>query len=234
MKARQLVALALVAGLATSSLTVADAATRKKRKVVKFVPGESTFYLSHTPDSTCGDEGSIFLSTTATEGTSSCGHLFYGVIREVLIQTGQEGALDAAELSPHAVTYPASDGVPFLIDASKEISGEVVVKSRSASVQGQSLSAGAGESELVAVLTGTAKGEPVTIAETSVEYTVEPNSTPTVEFTLEPDAALSKTKFTSLELTLSNRGASVAHGFYSTAGDSFFTVPTLKKKIIWK
>jgi hypothetical protein len=234
MTLKKLVALALVGGMLAGGVTSAEGAKRKKKKIVKFVPGESTFYISHTPESTCGTAGAVFLSTTATQGASSCGHLFYGAIREVLIRAGQEGALDALGLSPKPTTYPATDGVPFLIDASKEIKGQVVVKSRSASAQGQAVAAGVGQSELVVSLTGTAEGEPVTIAETTVQYLVQPNSTPTVEFTLQPDEALTKTQFSSLELTLSNRGASVAHGFYSTAGDSFFALPTLTKKVIRK
>jgi hypothetical protein len=237
MKGRQLVALALVAGLVAGAASTADAKRRKKRKPrvkVVSVAKATNYYLTLREGAACGDDGATALSTTPTEGASSCGHLFYGAIREALITAGQEGLLDPAGLSPHPTIYPAIDGVPFTIDAKKPILGEVVVKSRNVAepATGGTVveNAGGGPAQLVVLLTGTVKGETVTVGETTVEYDAEPQSVSTVEFTLEPNAELAKARFESLELSLYNRGQSVAHGFYSTAGDSFITVPTIVKK----
>lgn len=238
MKAKKLLALTMIAGLVAGSAVTADAKKKKpkpKKKTV-FVAKPVNYYVSFTAEegATCTTEGAKYLSVTATQGASSCGHLFYGAVAEALITAGQEGALDAAGLSPHATVYPAVDGVPFILDATKAITGEVVIKSRSVVANGQTVAqnVGTGKAKLTVLLTGTTGGETVTLGEAAVDYDHAPQSTPKVEFSLEPIAELDKAAFESLELTLRTRGASAGGSFYSSAGDSFLTVPTYLKKTV--
>jgi hypothetical protein len=216
----------MVAVVATSLLGPAEAAKKKKPKPPAPpapVQVDATYFLRRDGD-TCED-ASLFLSLVDAEDVDpgSCGNWTFGV------------------LAPHLETLPMNyatrgvDGVPVTLDATKEITGLIGVKSTtSVPVANQSLPIrwGVGKTTLNVELIGvTADGEK-TIGTAAVDYDVTPgdaNQKFEVEFTMKPDAALDKMVFTALTLRLHNSGNSVGHGFYTTDNPaSFFKMGTWK------
>ena len=205
--------------VAASLIAPAQAKKKKPRKPPAPVPvqADATYFLRRDGD--CAEESGRFLSLVDAEDvdTLSCGNNYYGVI-------------DQVEEQP-AIRYAtrAADGVPVTLDATKDITGLVGVKSQSA--QGQAIRIGAGEANLHVELEGvTAAGETVMIATGDTEYQVTPGDLSQiyeVEFTLKPDVAFDKVSFTALTLSLKNTGNSVNHGYYTTDNPaSYFKMGT--------
>ncbi|MDQ3954906.1 MAG: hypothetical protein M3285_05080 [Actinomycetota bacterium] len=221
MRAKKLLVLGLVAGLIVGSLGVAAEAKKKKKPV----PTPVSFYIQKVAEGDCTEEGTLFLSVTPGEDNGTCGSQYYGAPTEAASQAGED----------HFFTDPkrmaAVDGVPFVLDATKTLTGTITVKSAN-SLSGTTLTQlGAGQSTLEVLVTGTSNGEAVELGNAEVTYDVMPGANPEpVSFEITLDEALNKAKFTTLELTLWNRGASVVHGWYASGDQSFITVPTLKKK----
>lgn len=202
----------MVAVVATSLLGPAEAAKKKKpRKPPAPAPVQvdATFFLRR--DGECGTEGVTFLSVVDAPDVdaSSCGSSNYGIPAEA----GQEAL-------PISYSTREADGIPVTLDATKDITGMIGVKSRSASaVEGVGARFGVGETTLNVELTGTTGGEVKTIGTAAVDYQVQPGGLDQiyeVEFTIKPEAALDKAVFTGLTLTLHNSGSSFSHGFYTT------------------
>jgi hypothetical protein len=225
MKLRRILALGLILGMVAGSLSVADAA-KKKRKIVKYLPTETSFFLRR--DDCGGDADNPHLSIIDdVDGGTGCGSAFAGAPEEFFINA------DGAPFAP--TVFPATDGVPKLIDASRDIEGAITVQS----FQGDANNPGglsAGQASLEILITGTVGGEVVTVGSATAEYLVTPDSnTYVVEFTADVDDALNKKKLTTLDLTLVQRGVTALHGFYELDDPaSFFILPTLKKKVIFK
>jgi hypothetical protein len=222
MRARKLLVVGLVAGLVVGSLGTSVEAKKKKKKLV---PTPVSYFIQRVPAGSCADEASYFLSVTPGADNGACGNLGFGVIAEVTSQIGED------DLVSPAYVFAARDGVPFVLDATKPLTGKITVKSASA-IQGQALVPhGVGQTTLQIAVTGTTNGTSTELGTATATYLVTPNSQPApVEFTITLDAALNKASFTTLELHLRNRGASVQHGYYASGNQSFVTVPTLVKK----
>ena len=222
MRARKLVVVGLVAGLIVGSLGTSVEAKKKKKK---FVPTPVSYFIQRVPNGACSDDASFFLSVTPGADNGACGNLGYGVIAEATSQIGED------DLISPAYVFAAADGVPFVLDATKPLTGKITVKSASA-IQGVPLAPhGVGQTTLQVAVTGTANGTATELGTATVTYQVTPGSQPPpVEFTITLDSALNKVSFTTLELRLRNRGASVQHGYYASGNQSSITVPTLVKK----
>ncbi len=214
---------ALVLGLVVGSLALPAEAKKKKKKPVP-VQTPATFYLRQVEGTACGDEGAYFLSRTDAPDTgSACGSAYYGIPN------------DAADLAEPTV-YPATDGIPFTLDATKEITGLIGVKSRTGlvgnPVDGSTVRSpvayGAGNTTLNVTISGTTGGEVKQIGTAAVDYAVVPGTDLYEgEFTIQPLADLDKAVFTTLDISLYNSGDSVFHGFYTTDDPaSNFTVGT--------
>jgi hypothetical protein len=223
MRGRKLLVLGLVAGLVVGSLGAPVEAKKKKKK--KLVPTPVSYYIQHIPEPVCSEETSYWLSVTPGEDNGACGNLGYGAFAEAAIQAGEGDFLTAPYI------FSARDGVPFVLDATKPLTGTITVKSATR-IQGQSVAPmGVGQATLEVLVTATSQGETVELGATTVEYLVTPGSQPApVEFEIALDEGLNKASFTSLELSLRNRGATVQHGYYGSGNQSFVTVPTLAKK----
>lgn len=226
MRFKKLIALALLGGMIAGSLSMADAATRKKRKIVKYIPQDRTFFLRRDDCGTETDNPHLSVIDDVDGGTG-CGSAGAGLPEEVIINA------DGAPIFQSV--FPALDGVPALLDATKDIEGAITVQS----YQGDSANPGglsAGQANMEILLTGTVGQETVTLGSASEEYLVTPDKNSyVVEFTLDVDDALNKKKLTSLELTLVQRGATLMHGFVELDDPaSSFTIGTLKKKVIFR
>jgi hypothetical protein len=229
MRLKNLVALALIGGLIAGGAVSADAKKKKKKtkKKTVFVATPVTYFLAKPEGGACAD---VYLSITkGPEGQSSCGNLVWGVPGDAIIAAGGEDQ-DVQGLNAQNRAYAAADGLPFIIDATKEVTGQVVVNSYATA---NGMAVGGGAATLEVALVGESGGEEATIGSTEVEYTAQPGAAPpAVEFTLDVDDELNKAEFSSLAIVLRNRGMTVAHGFYSNAGDTFFSLPTFVKKTV--
>jgi hypothetical protein len=213
----------MVAVVATSLLGPAEAAKKKKpRKPPAPAPVQvdQTFFLRRD-GADCNDPAALYLSLVDAEDidSGSCGDGFYGALGEPL------GAQSRTYASRDA------DGVPVTLDATKDITGMIGVKSQS--LEGQPVRTGVGTTTLNVEITGVTNGETKTIGTAEVEYDVTPSPDAAqiyeVEFTVKPDAALDKAVFTSVSITLFNSGNSLRHGFYTTDNPaSYFKMGTWK------
>lgn len=217
----------LAAVVATSLLGPAEAKKKPKKPPAPPAPVQvdATYFLRR--DGECGVEGATYLSLVDAPDVdaTSCGNLFYGI---------PQNLPENAETTAPKISYISrdGDGLPLTLDATKDVTGMIGVKSRSVAQNGQGIRVGVGEATLNVELTGVTAGEEKTIGTAAVDYTVEPGTLDQiyeVEFTIKPDAALDKALFTSMKLTIWNSGNSVAHGFYTTDDPSSFF-----KMGIWK
>lgn len=125
----------------------------------------------------------------------------------------------------------SGDGAPVVLDATKDITGKIGVKSQS--LEGQPVRTGIGQTTLNVEIVGVTGGEIKTIGTAAVEYQVLPSNDFAqiyeVEFTIKPDAALDKVSFESVSISLWNSGNSLRHGYYTTDNpSSFFKMGTWK------
>lgn len=162
-------------------------------------PSESVFYVRRT---SCTTDQRI--STDQGGETASCAETVS------LTPVAEEQAL--------GTTYPAEDGIPLTLDASRPITGVVSV----VSYAGQSgAGTGAGLTTIDISLTGGTQ----TLGSTTVTYTATPaqyryNTT----WSITPPANLDKKDLSSLALTIKVRGRNAMHGFISPNATNF-TLP---------
>ena len=210
MKIKKLLVLGLVTGVVFSSLGVAEAAKKKKPKPVP-VPAQAdqTFFMRR--DACTGDEAdnarlSITDGTEPADG-NQCGFLDYGVMNEVYVASGDTAVSDA---------WPAVDGLPLVLDATKPITGTINMYS---SYLGDPLPAevgvAAGQVEMVIDITGVSAGEDIVVGTAMVEYQVTPGTALyEVKFEIKPGAELDKKSFEEFVLTTTVRGPNALHGLY--------------------
>lgn len=212
----------MVAVVATSLLGPAEAKKKKKpRKPPAPAPVQvdATYFLRRDGED-CADPAVLYLSLVDAEDIDpgSCGDGFYGLLEPL----GTE---------KRAYATRDGDGIPVTLDATKDITGMIGVKSQSA--EGQPVRTGIGTTTLNVEIVGVTGGETKTIATAAVEYDVMPaadaNQIYEVEFTAKPDAALDKAVFSSVSIVLHNSGNSLRHGFYTTDNPaSYFKMGTWK------
>ena len=222
---KRIVAIALVGGL-IGGLAYAPAVAKKKPKPkVKIVAEDVKYFMHRNSCGTSDDIDDVWSLSTADgpDAATGCGSAYSGIPNEAAITA------DGAPLSSYV--WVATDGVPFTLNATKDITGEITLHS-SGIADGAPMSGGAGQTTLEVTLTGTAGGEAKTLGTAESTYQVTPDkSTYTSQLTMTPAADLNKLSFTSLELTTTVRGASINHGYFELDNPaSFFSIPTLVKK----
>lgn len=118
---RKLVALALLAGLVFGSVGVAEAAKKKKKKKKAPVASELKYFLHWDSDGATpeGCTGPVHMNLQDATGDSTCNYTFQP-LQEAFIATGAQ--------APLVYTYPATEGVPFVVDASRKLKGEIVLR----------------------------------------------------------------------------------------------------------
>jgi hypothetical protein len=166
-------------------------------------PSLRKFYLRRSQCASGNDDARLDIKKGSGEQTG-CAYLAQPA-NQVLHDTGQ-GAL--------STTYPADGGVPFTLDATKPIKGELQV------------SGGIGQAVMVITLTGSANGEAVEFGQVVDERILTTTSTVKVEWQMQPNAALDKADVADLALDIVVRGYAPNYGAIRHNGLSFFTVPT--------
>lgn len=185
MKKTLIVALSL--GLLGGAL-VAPVEAKKKAK-----PSELKYFLHWEADGATpeGCTKTPHMDLKDTEGDSTCGYAF---------QVAQE-ALGAAGQDLLRYTYPATEGAPFVVDASRHLTGEIVLRGAVT------------KSTVEIVLTGIVGGQTVTLAEGTTAEAIGaatnnglPGQPAVALVDLEIDAAFDKAKVTGLTLGVTVRG----------------------------
>jgi hypothetical protein len=187
-----------------------------------------TYYLHNDTEGGCAAEA-YTLRLAKPEAGTNCGSTLSGAPNEILIGATGEPCDPSGLAGCGTITFNATEGVPFVLDATKEISGTIMVMSYRGAAENPG-GLGAGPTTLVVTLAGDSAGETKEIGTVSVDYTVTPaEQVKKVDFAIQPDAALNLAEFTSLSMGLYNRGVSPLHGFYQTStGESLLKVPTMQ------
>lgn len=197
-----LVALGLLAG----ALTAPVEAKKKKKNpgtpVVTLVPAELKYFPHYAPDGAtpegCTGAQSMDLKDTVDTTCSNSSQ----AAQEVYAAAGQELI---------SYTYPATEGTPFILDASRKLTGEITLRgtiSVNAKAQIQLVGTVAGAEAVIA------EGESATgngAVSNSAQGVELPGPAVTVPIDIELDKALDKLEVTTLSLTITVRGVHRGH-----------------------
>lgn len=194
-----LVALGLLAG----ALVAPADAKKKKKPPATPVPVELKFYPHHTPDGATpeGCTGAYFMDLKGETKDTTCSNSTQ-VAQEVYAATGQELV---------SYTYPATEGVPFVLDASRKLTGEITLRGTfsvnakahlklSGTVDGDDAVIAEGE-------TGSGNG----LASNTAQGVDLPGPAVTLPIELDVDKALDKKQVTGLTLVITVRGFHRGH-----------------------
>lgn len=211
----------MAAVVATSLLAPAEAAKKKKKpKPPALVQVDQKMFLRG--DACAADARA--LSVADAEDDDTCAYLKGGVLNDVVPDGTGAGPL----ATPAWQTWPATDGVPMTLDATKHATGEIYTAGLFPLV-GDYPGLAAGNVTLSVKLVGETGGEEKVIGEFSEEWLATPgDSIHTTVVDITPDAALNGLQFTSLTLHTKLGGNSVGQVFYKLSQpSSFVSIPTL-------
>jgi hypothetical protein len=174
---------------------------------VSFAPataGSTTFYLRRDGCGTSNDNPHLSV-TSGTDGGDGCGLIFNAVV-------GTGGDLDQAAF----VDFPASDGMPLALDATRTITGAIALTGLEI-----------GLAQVDVTLEALVQGQPVTIGSDSESAILDPtaNDTP-ISFTIQPSASLDGSDVQALDLRVHIHGPNVYSGFISLNGHSYVEMPS--------
>ncbi|HEV2754304.1 MAG TPA: hypothetical protein VG318_00815 [Actinomycetota bacterium] len=217
-KSKKIVAVALCLGLVGGALAAPASAGKKKKPKPKppaLVQVEQKMFLVGE-GCVAEDRG---LSVTDTADVHTCAYAKGGAIAE-----------NAPEDAPGGTpwqTWPAIDGVPLKLDATKPVTAEISTAGLFPLV-GDYPGISAGTVKITIRLFGETGGEEKLIAEGSAESAAKPGDTShTAAISVNPDVALDGAEFTSLVLHTRIGGASAGEIFYKLDNpSSFVSIPT--------
>jgi hypothetical protein len=136
------------------------------------------------------------------------------------------GYTPANEVVRSAEVYPALDGVPFTLDASRPIIGDLVVRSYPIPFTLEHAGAGITTVDLT-VRAASSELSLREVGSTSHTYTTLPFDPPhRVEWSINPSAEFDRQDITAFELAVTIRGVNLLHGFVRYNGASHVTVPS--------
>ncbi len=210
---KKIIVTALVGSLIAGALAAPATAKKKKPKTPTGVASELKYYLHWDDDGAGGCGGAQHMSTEDKEDPGSGCEFTFLPAQEVFVASGAQ--------APLSREWPASDAVPFVLDATRKITGEITMRG------------GAGvQARIEVVVTGVVNGEVVEVAkgETQrVNFAVTGQTGPQIlKFELTPDAALNGKTFEGLTLKTTTRGFTAASYYDLENPPSFMTVPTTK------
>lgn len=226
---KKLVMVGLVAGLLAGSLVAPAEAKKKKPKPAAPASVDLKFFLRQDSDA-CG-ESHEFLSLT--DGTDlSCAYTGGGAMYEAYHQanTNSDGAVEEnVPASPSGkVVWTTEDGVPFVLDGSKHITGEIVLHAWDLN----GAKPAAGQATFDVSLAGEVDGEMKELGTVSETFTALPDGAQhTVKIDWTAPADLVGKTITSLTVTTIQRGGAVGpHVIELDAPAAYITVPALVTK----
>jgi hypothetical protein len=211
---RKAIITALVLGLLAGSMALPAEAKKKKKKkppVVALAPTELKFFLHWDDDGAGGCTGAQYMDLTDKEGDTGCSFTF---------QPAQEAFIASGAQDPLAYVWPATEGVPFTLDASRKIVIEWAMRANFAV-----------NASVEVKIEGTAGGELKEIAagQSSTFNAALTGQTGPVALKLEldPNADLDKLTFDTLQLTSTIRGVCSCYEGRENPG-SFLVMPAFQ------
>lgn len=224
----------IVAGALVAGFVGATPAIGKKKPKKKLVPVEAKYFLR---DADGCDTGVNQLSLVDGED-SGCWYIDSGAVNDAYEGAGLLTREDLEQ------SFVAADGVPFKLDATKAVTGEINTAGGTCVVGTIGTPAGpvtapcspgqlkGGNVTLEVAVQGTVGGTETVLGTFTEEFAVKPGDpthTSAVEITL--DAALNKVDFETLEVTTYIHGNGLGNGIIELDDPaSFINVPTLVKK----
>lgn len=215
---KKLLVAGVVAGLFVGSMLPAQAAKKKKPKAKPPVPVAVDLQYFLRDADACDTSENLLSLTDAPD--PSCWYVDSGAFYEVLDTAGLLAPEDLA------VSWTASDGLPFTLDASKRISGEITTRggtcvlSDPAPCSPATLSAGS--ATLDVIVRGTVGDEDIDLGTFTETFTTVPGTAHTSVVDIELDPALDKKQVTNLTVLTYIHGASVFHGTVALDDPSSF------------
>jgi hypothetical protein len=171
---------------------------------------DQKYFLINTSEGCLPEDMQLLLTPADTGG--ACGSRINGPVATALQEATGTPCLDTLVCAWQ--TYTAAEGLPATLDATKKITGTIIVRSGKGAAQNPA-SLGAGPSTFNMALDATANDEAVVLGTFSAEYTVTPDKDAyEVPFELTIDPALDKATISALSVRLWNTGASSNHGHY--------------------
>ncbi len=176
----------------------------------ELVASESAFFLRGTG---CGATQNFWLSSTSGEDEyDGCGVIGGLPVQEVIHQVD----------GPSPDTFQAQDGVPVILDASRDVTGQI----RAESWFGDAVP-GVGQIKVDVELSGsTSKGQFVVIGSHSSEVLNTGAGGTNVPFTIDVPDLSDKVQLSDLTFTVEIHGVNWNSGNLGLSGDSRFTLPT--------
>ncbi|MGN6799119.1 MAG: hypothetical protein ACTHKS_13350 [Gaiellaceae bacterium] len=167
------------------------------------------FFLRRDGCGTSSDNPHLSL-TSGTDGGDGCGLILNAVV-------GLGGDVDQGAF----VDFPATDGMPLALDASRSISGTIDITGT-----------GAGAVEVDVSLEGLVGGQGVPVGSTTTTTVLDPTvSDNPVAFTMQPDASLAGADLQGLDLRVHIHGPALDAGFIGLSGKSSVDVPSFTASV---
>lgn len=222
---RRMIVLALVVGLVGGSLAVP--ATAKKKKKKKLVAVDQTYYLRRDACGTASDNPRLSIED-GTDG--SCWAINWGAASDATGEAGDAGAPVGAAWE----SYSAADGVPFILDATQPITGEITLYGGSCATADACAPQGglaAGNPTFKVIVFGETGGEEQELGQFEESFEVTPDSpTHTSSVSVDIDPSFNKQAFTAFRIEVVVGGQAVGPGGIEYDDPaSFITVPTWTK-----
>lgn len=205
---KKLLVAGLVAGLFVGSMLPAQAAKKKKKPkpVATPVAVDLQYFLR---DGDGCDTSENFLSLTDAPD-AGCWYVDSGAFYDGLTTTGQWAADELA------VSWTASDGTPFALDATKKITGEISTEGGTCALADPApcspATLSAGQVTLDVKVVAEIDGAMTDVGTFTETFTSTPGTTHTSVVDIPVDAALDKKQVTSLQVLTYIHGPSLSHG----------------------
>jgi hypothetical protein len=211
--------LAVGAALAGTSVTITSPATGSTVSrhttptmtvtgAVKFAPVNATttkLYLRRDGCGTSNDNPHLSVTAGAPDGGDGCGFI------------GGNGVASEAAPGLFSTDYPTSDGMPVLLDTTRQIQGTLDLENDAA---------GVGQVTLDFQLEALVAGQGIVVGSDTETVFVDPTTSDyPVAFHIAPSKSLEQARISALDLHVFMHGAYSDSGYTGLSGKSFMTVP---------
>lgn len=203
-----------LAGLAFGIVALAGGVANATH-TVSHTPTNTKFFMRNDGGATC--PGDPFLSVTPGQAEPGCGY---------------QGGIPAGELYHAGVlastirTYTSRDGVPVVLDAARDATGNVRVVSTS-----QTNRMAVGQVRVDVTVRGISKsGSEVVLGKASSEKIINPTNSAEIDFpfTINVPDSLDKTQLNELTVDVDIRGWHILSGYHRLNGFSWVDLATFK------
>lgn len=215
---KRMIVIGVLVGLLAGALVAPAEAKKKKKKPPALVQADQQMFLRGEG---CTVDARALSIVDAPD--SECIYTRSGLLYDAIPET----APAPVGANPWQ-TWPATDGIPLKLDATKPITGEIYIKGTFPLV-GDYPGISAGSVKVTVKVVGESGGEEKVLGEFVEEYIAKPGDAPHATMvSITPDAALNGLDFDSLTLHTRIGGVSVGHAVYQLNNpSSFIKVPVL-------